>query len=354
MKTTLLSGAATAVAVSLCVDAQAIEPALQHDPADVPAFQQACTPGHKFAARAGAALGYDSNTRPPTETIRPGSTVLPISGPGFGGGPGPGLFSQALVDTSQSDTYLKANASLRHGYCLTDEQDSLAATWNTRLGVEDKRYTDLVGADEQGFGLLTGPVIVADWLWQVAPALVFDNARLEGEQYRQRTGLTSHQLWNLTPQWQAGFRLSAGRIEYDQVPDTIHVEGREKALNIDTSILLSPIYRVKFAAGISEQATDDTKLSYDRSMFQAEISRWHSLRCDAYLRYRIESSDYESLTATGDQRQDDLDSIEIGACAVFSPELSAAISARRTISDSNEIEFEYRKTQLEVSVDFRF
>ena len=185
---------------------------------EVPQTKQACMPGHKFSGAAGLGVGYDNNTRPPSETIKPGT------------GAGPGPPSQPLVETSQSDVSIKAHASLRHAYCLSGEEDDIAVMWISHVGVGDNRYLDLEGANEQNLNLSTGPMFASNWFWRVTPVLNFETARLQGASYRQRIGLSSHQLWNLAHNWQVSFRVSAGQLEFDQVPDTLHVEGHDKAL----------------------------------------------------------------------------------------------------------------------------
>jgi len=309
---------------------------------------QTCKPGHTFMRRAGAGLGYDTNTRPPIETIQSG----PGSGPG--GGPGGGSLSQPLIDVSQSDTVTSANASLKHGYCLTSLADEIAILWVSRFNIQAHNYLDLTGADELSVNLSTGPTMSSDWLWQVAPALDVEHGTLQGEPYRKRIGVSSHQLWNIAHNWQAGFSVSTGRVEFDQVPNSLHVEGHDKSLHVETSILLSHLYRVKLGASYISQSSSDANLSFDSNAYQIAFSRWHPLNCDAHLRFYIERSDYEALTPSGNSRTDELHGIELGGCAVISSDWTAAVSVQRTISDSNVVEFDYRKALLRLSLQYQF
>ena len=132
------------------------------------------------------------------------------------------------------------------------------------------------------------------------------------------------------------------------MPDTIHVEGDDKSLYVESSVLLSPVYKIQIAAGRASQSTSDIKLNFDQNAYQLTLGRWHSHNCDAYLRYRRETTDYESLALSGSSRTDDLSEFELGGCAAIDPDWTVAASIQRIISDSNVVEFDYRKTLVEV------
>jgi Surface lipoprotein assembly modifier len=320
---------------------------------------QSCEPGHNFAGLVGASIGSDSNARPPSVVIRPNNHGP--GGGGVGGGMGGmggmgagGAIQQPLVETTTSDTLATANASLRHGYCLTDSDAAVVVLWDTHAAVLEKHYLEVDGADEQSLSLATGAVIAGNWLWQVQPLLEADESYLDGNEYRQSLGVSSQQLWNISNNWQAGFRVAAGRVEFDQVPDTLHVEGHDRSLSVETSYLFSPLYRMKLGAGHAVLDTDDPKLSNDGNSVQAEFSRRHPWNCDAHIRYSQTREDYDYVTTSGAVRSDDVKTYEVGACARFSPQLMSSLSLSHTRSDSNEVEFEYTQNQINLALEYQY